>query len=181
MERQIDITANRRARKWTTRELVGRVLWETLGKCLFAWSPRPAWAWRRGVLRLFGAKVGRDVRIDPTARVSIPWNLSLGDCAGIGERAILYSLGRITVGKNATISQNAHLCAGSHDFRDPAMRLTKPPITVGDGAWICADAFLGPGITIGEFSVVGARAVVMRDVAPGIVVAGNPAVQVGVR
>ena len=178
---ELDITANRRAKKWTRREMIGRLAWETLGARLFAWSPRPAWGWRRWILRLFGAKVGRDVRTDPTVRIAIPWNLSLGDYAGIGARVNLYSLGLITVGKNATISQNAHLCAGSHDFRGAEMRLTKPPITVGEGAWICADAFLGPDVTIGKFGVAGACAVVVRDVAPGVIVAGNPAVQVGVR
>jgi putative colanic acid biosynthesis acetyltransferase WcaF len=181
VDQNLDIAANRRAQKWTNREMIGRLAWEVLGARLFAWSPRPAWGWRRSILRLFGAKVGQHVRIDPTARIAIPWNLTLGDFAGIGARATLYSLGPISIGKNATISQNAHLCAGSHDFRGPMMRLTKPPICVEEGAWICADAFVGPGVTIGEFGVAGARAVVVRDVAPGVVVAGNPAVQVGVR
>lgn len=181
MERKIDIAANRRAAKWTPRELIGRALWETLGCRAFAWSPRPSWGWRRAVLRLFGASIGQAVRIDPSVRITIPWNLTLGDYVGVGERAVLYALGPITVGANATISQNAHLCAGSHDFRGPDMVLTKPPVSIGEGAWICADAFVGPGVAIGAFAVVGARAVVVRDVDPGAVVAGNPAVQVGIR
>ena len=181
MDRKIDIAANRSASKWSRSDLIGRIFWEIVGCRLFAWSPRPAWGWRRWLLRCFGAKVGLAVRIDPSARIVIPWNLVLDDNAGIGERAILYALGPITVGKNATISQNVHLCAGSHDFRGPDMRLTKPPIAVGAGAWICADAFVGPDVTIGAFAIVAARAVVVRDVAAGIVVAGNPAVQVGVR
>jgi len=176
-----DIAANRRATKWTARQLLARALWEVLGQRLFAWSPRPAWAWRRAVLRLFGARVGRDVRIDPSALVAIPWNLAIADEAGIGARARLYSLGTIAIGRAATVSQDAHLCAGSHDFRSPDMRLTKPPIAVGAGAWICADAFVGPGVTVGDGAVVGARAVVVRDVPPGLVVAGNPAVEVGRR
>ena len=181
MDYKIDIAVNRHASKWTRRELIGRICWEIAGRRLFSWSPRPAWGWRRWLLRRFGARVGQAVRIDPSARIVIPWNLALGDNVGIGERAILYALGPITVGNNATISQNAHLCAGSHDFRGPAMQLTKPPIAIGAGAWICADAFIGPGVVIGDFAIVAARAVVVRDVAAGIVVAGNPAVQVGVR
>ena len=181
MDRKIDIAANRRASKWTRREQMGRIIWEIVGCRLFAWSPRPMWGWRRWLLRCFGANIGQAVRIDPSARIVIPWNLALDDNVGIGERAILYALGPITVGKNATISQHAHLCAGSHDFRGHDMRLTKPPIEVGAGAWICADAFVGPGVLIGDSAIVAARAVVVRDVAAGIVVAGNPAVQVGVR
>ena len=181
MDYKIDIAANRKASKWTRRELFGRICWELVGSRLFAWSPRPAWGWRRSVLRLFGATVGQAVRIDPTVRITIPWHLSLGDDIGIGERVALYSLGQISIANGATISQNAHLCAGSHDFRGPDMRLTKPPIVIGEGAWICADAYIGPGVTIGEFGVVAARAVVVRDVAAGSVVAGNPAVQVGIR
>ena len=181
MDYKIDIAANRHASKWTRRELIGRILWEIAGRRLFGWSPRPAWGWRRWLLRRFGARIGQAVRIDPSARIVIPWNLALGDNVGIGERAIMYALGPITVGNNATISQNAHLCAGSHEFRGPAMQLTKPPIAIGAGAWICADAFIGPGVVIGDFAIVAARAVVVRDVAAGIVVAGNPAVQVGVR
>ena len=121
MDYKIDIAVNRHASKWTRRELIGRILWEIVGCRLFGWSPRPAWGWRRWLLRRFGARIGQAVRIDPSVRILIPWNLALGDNVGIGERAILYALGPITVGNNATISQNAHLCAGSHDFRGPAM------------------------------------------------------------
>lgn len=183
MDRKIDIAANRSAAKWTRRELAARICWEIFGSRAFAWSPRLGWGWgwRRSVLRLFGAKVGRDARIDPTVSIAIPWHLELGDFVGIGARAALYSLGRITIGESATISQNAHLCAGSHDFRGPAMELLKLPITIGAGAWICADAFVGPGVEIGDFAVVAARAVAVRNVAEGTVVAGNPAVPVGVR
>jgi putative colanic acid biosynthesis acetyltransferase WcaF len=181
MSKPVDISANRSAQKWTKRELIGRLLWEMLGTRLFAWSPRPAWGWRRAILRLFGANIGADVRIDPSALIAIPWNLAIGNQVGIGARAQLYSLGAITIGDSATISQNAHLCAGSHDFRSPDMRLTKPPIMIGEGAWICADAFVGPGVSIGDLAVVGARAVVIRNVGPGLVVAGNPAAQVGKR
>ena len=181
MSEQIDIAANRNAPKWTKRELLGRAVWELLGARLFAWSPRLAWGWRNGILRLFGAQVGTEVRLDPSVRIAVPWNLHIGNQVGVGATAQLYSLGLITIGDCATVSQNVHVCAGSHDFRSADMVLTKPPIAIGEGAWICADAFVGPGVTIGDFAVVGARAVVVRDVAPRIIVAGNPAVQIGTR
>lgn len=171
---KIDVQANRRARKWSRRELLGRLLWELVYP-LFAISPRPMWALRCALLRIFGANIGRKVHIHPSVRITIPWNLSVGDESAIGDRAIIYALGRITIGERATISQGAHLCAGSHDYRDPAMPLLKTPINVGNGAWVCADAFIGPQVTIGNGAIVGARAVVTKDVGEYQIVAGNPA------
>jgi putative colanic acid biosynthesis acetyltransferase WcaF len=133
------------------------------------------WAWRRLILRLFGAKIGRQVHVHPTVRIAIPWNLSIADEAAVGDCAILYSLGSISIGKCVTISQNAHLCAGTHDHRRRDMALLKPPIAIEAGAWICADAFIGPGVTVSSESIVAARAVVTKDVPSRVIVAGNPA------
>jgi putative colanic acid biosynthesis acetyltransferase WcaF len=170
----IDVCGNRRARKWSRGELIGRALWEVLRNPLFKWTPRPMWGWRRGVLRLFGAEVGRDVRIHPSARIAVPWNLQIGDEATVGDQAILYALGLITIGSQVTISQNAHLCAGTHNYRRSDMPLLKTPITIGAGAWVCADAFVGPGVIVGAFSIVGARAVVLKSIPGGVIVGGNP-------
>jgi putative colanic acid biosynthesis acetyltransferase WcaF len=114
-------------------------------------------------------------------RIAVPWNLHIGDKSAIGDQAILYSLGSILISENVTVSQNAHLCAGTHDFRRSDLPLLKPPIVIGPGVWICADAFVGPGVTIGAMAVVGARAVVVMDVASDDVVVGNPARVVGKR
>jgi putative colanic acid biosynthesis acetyltransferase WcaF len=173
-ERQLDIAANRARRKWTRKEQAGRLLW-ALAHPLFAWSPRPLWGWRRALLRLFGARIGREVHVYPSVRVAVPWNLKIGDQSAVGDRAILYSLGPITLGERVTVSQGAHLCAGSHDHRDPAMPLLKLPIVVEREAWVCADAFIGPGVKVGARTIVGARCVVMHDVAPGAIMIGNPA------
>jgi putative colanic acid biosynthesis acetyltransferase WcaF len=105
----------------------------------------------------------------------------VGEWSAIGEHALIYNLGFVEIGSYATVSQGAHLCAGTHDYTDPAMKLLKPPILIGDEAWICADAFVGPGITVGEGAVAGARAVVVKDVAPWQIVAGNPARVIGQR
>jgi putative colanic acid biosynthesis acetyltransferase WcaF len=132
-------------------------------------------------LRLFGAEVGNNVHIDSSAKIFIPWNLKIGDWTSVGFEALLYNLGPLTIGERVTISQRAHLCGGSHDYRSPTMDLIKAPIRIGNGAWVCADAFIGPGVKVGRSAVVGARAVVVKDVADGVVVAGNPAGQVGKR
>lgn len=176
----LDIAKNRSDRKWTPRELAGRVLWSCVAP-LFRWSPRLCWGWRRGLLRVFGARVGRHVQIHPSARVFIPWNLEIGDWSSLGFDVLIYNLGTVKIGSKVTVSQRAHLCAGSHDFRDAALPLTKPPIEIGDEAWICADAFVGPGVTIGKRAVVAARAVAVKNVGDGQIVGGNPAKEIGTR
>lgn len=172
---ELDISSNRTARKYTAGELVRRVLWMILGKPLFRFSPRPFFGWRRMVLRWFGATVGKGVHTYPSTVVYFPWNLTVGDWSAIGENALVYNLGPVTIGAQVTISQNAHLCAGTHDHTDPTMPLLKPPITVHDQAWICADAFVGPDVTVGAGAVVAARAVAVKDVDAWTIVGGNPA------
>jgi putative colanic acid biosynthesis acetyltransferase WcaF len=176
----MDIKENRAARKWTRKELAGRLLWAAC-RPLFCLSPKQLWGWRCFLLRLFGAKVGRDVHILPSVRVFIPWNLEIGDWSSVGFDALIYNLGPVKIGSKVTVSQRAHVCAGSHDFRDPTMPLTKQPIDIGDEAWICADAFVGPGVSVGSRAVVAARAVVVKDVRDGEIVGGNPAKVIGNR
>ncbi len=175
-----EVERNRQNRKWTNRELAGRLIWAS-ARPLFRYSPKICWGWRRLLLRLFGAKIGRHVNIHPTAVIFIPWNLSIGDWSSIGFDALVYNLGFIQIGSRVTISQRAHLCAGSHDYRDPTMQLLKLPIVIENDVWICADAFIGPNITIGMGTVVGARAALFKDTPAGILVGGNPAKELGKR
>ena len=97
------------------------------------------------------------------------------DCSCIGDNVHVYNLGPISLGAHTTVSQNCHLCAGTHDYKDPAMPLVRASIRIGRGCWVCADAFIGPGVCIGDNTIVGARAVVMKSVGPDVIVAGNPA------
>jgi putative colanic acid biosynthesis acetyltransferase WcaF len=176
----LDIAASRRVSNYSRQELAGRVLW-SLAQPLFRLSPRPLFGWRRALLRLFGATVGRHVNVYPSARIFIPWNVSIGDWSSIGDDAFIYSLGKVTIGARVTISHRAHLCAGTHDHHRPDMPLLKLPIEVGDEAWICAGAFVGPSVVVGPGSVVGAGSVVVRDVPAWQVVGGNPARVLGER
>ena len=170
----LNINGNRKAVKYSLYDMLRRVLWG-LGKPVFSFSPRPLFAWRAFLLRQFGAKVGRNVHIYNSATIYFPWNFEIGDWSSVGEHVLIYNLGKIIIGEQATISHRAHLCAGTHDFCDPALPLLKQPITIGDQAWICADAFISPNISIGQGAIVGARAVVTKDVEPWAIVAGNPA------
>lgn len=171
---QVDVQSNRRTRSYGIREIVLRVLWG-LAMPLFKFSPRIFWGWRRMLLRAFGARVGAQVHVYPTVRISMPWNMEVGEMAAVGDYAIIYALGPISIGPRATVSQYAHLCAGTHDISRADRPLLKLPIAIGADAWVATEAFVGPGVSIGPRSIVGARAVVTKNIACDRVVAGNPA------
>jgi putative colanic acid biosynthesis acetyltransferase WcaF len=174
INKSLNIAANRKAVKYEKIEIFQRILWFAAYP-FFRFSPRFCFGWRRFLLRVFGAVVGKHVHIYNSAVIYMPWNLRIEDWSSIGELAYIYNLGKTSIGKMVTISHRAHLCAGTHDYTDPALPLLKPPIVIKDQSWICADAFVGPGVTVGEGAVVGAGAVVTRDVPAWKVVVGNPA------
>ena len=126
-------------------------------------------------MRCFGAKIGAHVNTYPSTWIYFPWNLTAGDWCALGEETFIYNLGPVTLGEKVTISHRAQLCAGTHDYTRPDLPLLKPPIIIENQAWVCADAFIGPGVTVGEGAIIGARAVAMKNVAPWTIVAGNPA------
>lgn len=142
---------------------------------VFRYSFHSWYGLRAALLRLFGAKIGRNVRIRRTVEVEIPWHLEIADDVTIGDRAILYALGKIKLGRGCFISQYAHLCAGTHDYTRLDYPLLRLPITIGSNAWIAADAFVGPGITIGDGTIVGARSSVFTDLPAWVVAVGSPA------
>jgi putative colanic acid biosynthesis acetyltransferase WcaF len=160
---------------------LARVAWAIVWGTLFRWSPRIFFKWRRFLLQIFGASIGRNARISPSVKIWAPWNLTVGDEAAIAHNVDCYCVDRLTIGNHSTVSQYAFLCTASHDVRDPHMKLITAPIVIADQAWICAGSFIGMGITIGEGAVVGAMAVVTKDVPALQIVAGNPARTIGQR
>jgi putative colanic acid biosynthesis acetyltransferase WcaF len=157
-------------------EVLLRGLWALVQATVFRWSPRPLHGFRARLLRLFGADIPAptQVVIFPTARITFPWKLSLAPRAMVGPYVNLYNLAPISLGRGANVSQNGHLCAGTHDYTRWAMPLVAKPIVIGENAWLAADVFVGPGVTIGALCVVGARSVVVKDLPPRTVCAGNP-------
>lgn len=170
----LDVEQNRKAQKYSRSEMAWRVIWGC-ARPLFRFSPRPCFGWRAFLLRLFGARIGRQVHIYNSATIYFPWNLEAGDHSAIGEHAYIYNLGMVSIGERATISHRAHLCAGTHDYTRADFPLLRLPIQIGAQAWVCADALVGPGVTVGEGAIVGAGAVAMHDVEPWVIVMGNPA------
>jgi putative colanic acid biosynthesis acetyltransferase WcaF len=160
----------------TNNQRLRRLLWEIVYRLFFRTTPR--WAlesWRRALLRLFGAKIGIGSRISPLCRIWAPWNLCIGEYTAIAEGVDCYTMERIEIGNHVSVSQRAYLCTGSHDISRLSRPLRNRPIRIEDHAWICAEAFIGPNVTIGEGSVVSARCCVFKDVEPWTVVTGNPA------
>ena len=160
---------------WTFKEKLGRAVWMVFGRPIFRMSFHNWYKFRTRLLRLFGATIGNGVAIRPTVSIEVPWMLEIDDNVTVGDHAILYSLGKITIGKRSIISQYGHLCAGTHDYADHTFKLIRTPITVGEDVWIGADSFVGPGVEIGRLSVLGARSSTYKNLEAEKVYVGNPA------
>jgi putative colanic acid biosynthesis acetyltransferase WcaF len=165
----------------TAREKVLRVLWGAVWLLLYRPSPRPLHAWRRFLLRLFGAQIGAGACPYPSAKIWAPWKLTMADYSCIANDVDCYCVAPISLGAHATVSQYSYLCTASHDYRDPSMPLIVGPIHIEAEAWVAACAFIGPGVKIGQGAVIGARSSVFGDVDSWAVVAGSPAVRRGTR
>lgn len=157
------------------------LMWMFVQSTVIAWSPQPFYGWRAFWWRLFGAQVGRRVKIRPSARVTYPWKVEIGDFSWIGDRAELYSLENITIGSNVCISQDSYICTGSHNFRSPNFEYNCKPIKIGDQVWIAAGVFVSPGVRICEGAVVGARSLVLSDLEGFYLYAGQPTRRVAPR
>lgn len=158
-----------------------RLLWRSVWIFLFRPSPQLFHAWRRLLLKLFGAKLGQATYVYPTVQIWAPWNLVMGDHSCLSHYVDCYCVDKVTIGIHATVSQYSFLCAASHDYNKEGMPLVTAPIVIGDLAWVTSGVFVGPGVTVGEGAVVAARSIVTRDVQSWIVVAGTPAKFIGVR
>ncbi len=124
------------------------LLWWVARSLFFAgWFPLPS-SLRVAVLRVFGAKIGNGVVIRSRVNITFPWRLEVGNDVWIGEEVLILSLEKVTIGSNVCLSQRAFLCTGSHDFSKETFNLLTRPITIGDGCWVCAQAFVGPGTVV---------------------------------
>ncbi|MCW6053550.1 hormogonium polysaccharide biosynthesis acetyltransferase HpsU [Lyngbya sp. CCAP 1446/10] len=150
------------------------LLWWFVQAIAFPLTPHPCNSIRSGLLRLFGAKIGRGAVIRPTARFTYPWKIEIGDYSWIGDDVVLYSLERIAIGKHCVISQKSYLCTGTHDPQDPAFGLITASVIINHGVWIAADCFIGPGVEIGANALIGARSSVFKNMPAGFVCTGNP-------
>lgn len=153
---------------------ISRAIWNLFYILFFRYTPIYLHGWRRFLLKFFGAEIGKQCHIYPKAKIWAPWNLVMEDYSCLGNEVICYNMAEVRIGKKAVISQRAHLCAGTHDYKSPNFQLVTKPINIGRKAWVCADAFVHPGVSIGEGVVIGARSVVTKDMPPWKVCSGFP-------
>ena len=159
-----------------------RLIWFIVWILLFRPTPRGMFLWRNILLKIFGAKLGIHVHIHGSVKIWAPWNLRIGNYVGVGEGANFYSMDLITIKDYAVISQGTHLCCGSHDYNASNFQLFAKPIVIEKRVWLCADSFVGPGVTIAEGSVIGARGVVSKSISDAWSVwVGVPVKRVGSR
>ncbi len=151
------------------------IIWWAVQSTLFAWSPQPFFGWRNFLLRLFGAKIGRGVKIRPTTRITYPWKLKIGDHCWVGDYCQLYNLDRIELGNHVALAHKVYLCTGSHDKEDRRFQIQSRPVYIEDEVWLTNDVFVGPGVTVGKGVVVGARSTVLKDLPEGMICFGYPA------
>jgi putative colanic acid biosynthesis acetyltransferase WcaF len=135
----------------------------------------PSSTLRAGILRLFGAKIGKNVVLKPGIRVKYPWLFSLGDYSWVGEDVWIDNLTLVTLGANVCVSQGAYLCTGNHDWSDPAFGLIVKPIELEAGVWVGARAVICPGVIVERCGVILAGSVVTKDVLAFEIHLGNPA------
>jgi len=159
----------------TWKSTLGRAVWGVCEATVFRYSPTVLHCWRRQLLRAFGARIGPGAHVYPSVRVWAPWNLEMEVESCLGPNVDCYCVSKVVVRSMATVSQYSHLCTATHDFDDSTHPLVARPIEIGRRAWVAAGVFVGPGVSVGEGSVVLARATVTKDTEPWMVYGGVPA------
>lgn len=160
---------------FTLGDRLFRAVWLASWTVLAAWTPPFMHGWRRLVIRVFGGRLAQTARVYGSVRIWNPRNLEMGEQASLGPRVDCYAMAPIRIGDGVNVSQGAVLCSGSHDIDDPDFQLVTAPIVIGPDAWIAAEAFVGPGVTVGEGAVLGARGVAFSNLEPWMVYIGSPA------
>lgn len=149
--------------------------WQVVRALFFDTAVPWPYAIKRWWLRRFGAKIGKRVVLRTRLFIAYPWHLDIGDHCWVGDGCQLLSIARITMEPQSALAHEVYLAAGGHDIRSRTMAPKNEPIHISSGCWIASRAFIGPGVTLGENVVVGAAAVVIKDVEPNVIVGGNPA------
>lgn len=160
---------------------IKRLAWYFTNVCFFINPLNPFSGIKIRLLQMFGAKIGKGVVIKPGVNIKYPWNLSIGDYSWIGENVWIDNLVQVTVGSNVCISQGAMLLCGNHNYKRQTFDLIVKPIVIEDGAWVGAQSFVCPGVTMHSHSVLSVGSIASKDLMPFSIYRGNPAVKVAER
>lgn len=160
----------------SVKNKIGRLLWMIICPILFRPFPSRLFrSYRNNILRLFGAKIAKSANVHSSVKIWAPWFLTMEEGACIDDKVHLHNVNMVTLKPYATISQESFICPGTHDITSLQHEMVSWPITIGEHAWVAVRAFIGPGVNIGDYAVVGASASVFKDVEPWSIVGGNPA------
>lgn len=149
--------------------------WKLINKTIFRIFPNQVRKPRIILLRLFGARLSDTVNIHRKANIELPWNLTMGDLSSLGENTWAYCLDKITIGQKCCIGKDAYLITGSHSIESANFNMTTKPILINDGCWVATGSYILAGVTLGKFSVIGAKSIVVKNTEEFDVVVGNPA------
>ncbi|MDA8414143.1 MAG: WcaF family extracellular polysaccharide biosynthesis acetyltransferase [Desulfobacteraceae bacterium] len=169
-----DIWLKKSHSQYSLAEKLKMALWWFVEALLFRPSLHKMHAWRRFLLKIFGAKLGNGSSVHATAKIWFPWNLEMGNNSGIGFDALIYNLDKIKIGDFVTVSQRTHINTGSHDYTVPEFTLVTAPVHIESGAFIGTDSYINMGVTIGKMAVIGARSVVTKDMPENMICVGHP-------
>ncbi|MFV8374686.1 putative colanic acid biosynthesis acetyltransferase [Flavobacterium sp. LB1P71] len=174
LESQIDLSSYNHS--FSLKNKILRLLWNGTYFLFFRpFATRLFKKWRVLVLKCFGAKIEWSSHIYSSVKIWAPWNLAIGENSCLGPNVDCYNQGNITIGNNTVVSQKSYLCASTHDYNQKNFPLILKPITIGNGVWIAADAFIGPSVIVGDDAIIAARSAVVKNVEKNTVVGGNPA------
>lgn len=130
---------------------------------------------KAGILRRFGASIGKNVYFRPRINIHFPWKLSIGDHCWIGEECEIHNFVEIVIEDHVAIAHRVFITSGNHDYKDHRLLYRHAPVRIRTGTWIASCSFIGPGVTVGDHNVVAAGSVVTRSTPNWMVVQGNPA------
>jgi putative colanic acid biosynthesis acetyltransferase WcaF len=153
-------------------------IWWIIQSFFFSASPQIFYKWRVFLLRLFGAQIGKNVKIRSSVKITYPWKVTIGDYSWIGDECVLYSLGEIYIGKNVAIAHKVYINTGGHVHDKISFDIFSKPVFIDDECWITNDVYIAPGVAIGKGTIVGARSSVFKNLPAGKICIGTPAIPI---
>lgn len=157
---------------------IKRLLWHFVNHLIFNNGLFPISSLKVGLLRLFGAQIGKGVNIKPCVNIKYPWNLSIGNYVWIGEDVWIDNLVLVKIGSNTCLSQGAFLLTGNHNFKKKTFDLMVKEIVLEEGVWIGAKSVVCPGVTCGAHSILTVNSTATSNLVSQGIYQGNPAVKV---
>ncbi len=141
----------------------------------------PISIFRMALLRIAGIRIGNSSIVNAGARFYDPSGIVIGEDCVIGERIVLDGRAPLTIGNHVDIASEVMIYNSEHDIASSTFGATSAPVTIKDYVFIGPRAIILPGVTVNEGAVIGAGAVVTKDVPANAVVGGVPAKVIGER